>query len=180
MNNVIVWIYGASAAGKETFIRKIVSDKSQKIISELGWSNKTIVACEESIEWVAQFEGDPKKGKRKQIPYVVIENIKDKENVITLIKGQDVDLKENLPIKLYDLLPDCSHCMVFLKVDIEQLYIRVQRKIWWKPEDTKEMSEQWLHDQMKLLKNISSKLPITVVDSNNENYHLVELPEKLV
>ncbi len=180
MNNVIVWIYGASAAGKETFIRKIVSDKSLKIISELGWSNKTIIACEESMEWVGQFDGDPKIEKRKQIPYVVIENIKDKENIITLIKGQYVDLEENLPIKLYDLLPDCLHCIVFLKVDIEQLYIRVQRKIWWKSEDTKEMSEQWLHDQMKLLKNISSRLPITVVNSNNENYHLVELPEKLL
>ncbi len=142
MNNTVVWIYGASAAGKETFIRKIVSDTSLKIVSALGWSNKTIIASEESLDWVGQFDGDPKIEMRKQIPDIVTENLKEKENVIILIKGQDVDLKENLPLKLSGQLPDCIHSIVFLKADTEQLYTRVQRKVWWRREDTIDTTEK--------------------------------------
>ena len=180
MNNMIVWIYGASAAGKETFIRKIISDKSLRIIDELDWRNKTIIACEQSLEWVGQFDADPKIEKRELIPNVVIENIKEKKDTVMLIKGQDVDLEENLPIKLYELLPNCIHSILFLNADIEQLYTRGQRKVWWRPENTKETAEQWLNYQIELLKKITSKLPIKAVNSNTEDYHLTELPTEFV
>ncbi len=180
MNNIVAWIYGASAAGKETFIRKIVSDNSLKIIDELGWSNRTIIACEESLKWVGQFDSDPKIEMRKQIPDLVTESLREKENIVLLIKGQDVDLEENLPLKLYGLLPNCIHSIVFLKADTEQLYTRGQQKIWWRPENTKETAEGWLNYQIELLKRIINKLSIRAINSNTEDYYLVELPEKLL
>lgn len=179
MKNAIIWVFGASAAGKETFIRKIVDEKPEKIINELGWKDKEIIACNESLEWIGQYNGDPKIEKRKEIPSIVARNVESKQNAVILIKGQDSDLENGLPEQICQLAPSCDHGIIFLQADVEQLYTRGQRKIWWHPENTHQTTEKWLHYQMDLLKKISSKLPIRAVESNTENYTVIQLPERL-
>jgi hypothetical protein len=52
----VIWIFGDSAAGKETFIRAATSSVSSEVVSVLGWSTKAIAACEASIRWIGQFD----------------------------------------------------------------------------------------------------------------------------
>jgi predicted kinase len=126
MNN-IVWVFGSSAAGKETFIRKLLSNPSLNLINRLGWENKKIVCVEESLKYIARFENDPIAQKRLQI----IERVKEipnNSNTIILIKGQDVDLRSNLVNILRKEILDADHKIIFLHTDIQLLYERSQKK----------------------------------------------------
>ena len=50
MNNKIIWVFGPSAVGKETFIKHIQSGNQSELLARLGWADKNIVVCNESID----------------------------------------------------------------------------------------------------------------------------------
>ncbi|OYV63594.1 MAG: hypothetical protein B7X03_01080 [Parcubacteria group bacterium 21-58-10] len=175
--NEIVWVYGGSAAGKETFIKFISEQHPQKLLESLRWGNKQIVPCTESMEWVAQYEGDPKGPLRAEIPNVVVGLNSQNTNVVILVKGQDLDLEADRPRKLKTLLPEDRHRIIYIDTNIDEVFKRLQRKPWWEDSFTKEEAQQWLDHQHELLRGLRDEFEITAVDGSTKGaYKIVDQP----
>ena len=127
MVNEIVWVYGSSAVGKETFIRKLADNPPMELIKRLGWENKKLVIIWESIDHLVNKD-DSKGEKRKQILDKVLGN---KGNDIVIIKGQDIDIVKKFPQLLKKKLPTYKHKIIQLYTDIEVVFERCKNKFWW-------------------------------------------------
>jgi shikimate kinase len=176
----IVWIYGSSASGKATFINRLLNNLSQDLIDRLGWKNKKIICVEESIKYVGQFNNDPVLKKRIQIINKV-KNLSNKSNLVILIKGQDVDLKSNLPNILQEELPNAKHQIIFLHADLQILYERCRKKTWWTKEDEEagiEDFKEWLSKQLRRLKQLKN-FKITTLDSSDYEYRQIKFPPEI-
>jgi hypothetical protein len=55
----VVWVFGNSAAGKESFIRYITINKDARLLTSLGWQESKVTASEASMKYIGQFDGDP-------------------------------------------------------------------------------------------------------------------------
>jgi hypothetical protein len=86
------------------------------------------------LKYIGQFDDDPITLKRELI-IKKAKSIKNNGESIVLIKGQDVDLENNLLNKLKDVEPEANHEIVFLHADLKVLFNRVRKKIWWSKED---------------------------------------------
>jgi len=173
----IVWVFGSSAAGKETFIRKMLTNPSQKLIDCLGWNNKNIVCVEESLQYIGQFENDPIVEKRKQI----VDNVKSIANqldTVILIKGQDIDFKFDLLNKLRKEISNVKHKIIFLHADVGVLFDRCKKKSWWSKEDEAEGVKgvkEYLTRQINYLQNLND-FEIIAFDSMTYNYKPIKFP----
>jgi len=175
--NEIVWVYGSSAAGKKTFILTILENKPLDLIESLGWRNKQIILCSESIEWITQYKGDPLGAKREGIPQIVVNLSNNNENSVILIKGQDLDLKNNRLLKVKAKLPGQKHRIIFLHADIDEIFKRINAKEWFDPKkETKDKLKEWLRGQIGYLQELRDDFGITVIRSNHEqNYQIINL-----
>jgi len=178
MNNKcqIVWIYGPSGAGKETFIRYIIHNPSEDIISRLGWQGKKISYIKESVDYIGQYFNDPIVDKRKIIVDRVKDNIED--NDIILIKGQDVDFEMNILNDLKKLFPENTHKIIYLYPGFDNIYNRCLTKSWYKEEFTREMFIDWAKGQLEKLKPFEN-LGITALDSSDKNYKSISYPPNI-
>ena len=169
----IVWIYGASGAGKETFIKYITDKPSKDIISRLGWQDKKITYIKESIDYIGQYFGDPIVEKRK----VIVDKVKDaiEDNDVVLIKGQDVDFKMNILNDLQKLFPDSIYRIIYLYPGFDNLYSRCLKKSWYKEEFTRDMFLDWAKEQLDKL-NSFQEIEITALDSSDKNYKSISYP----
>lgn len=177
MNALIVWVFGGSAAGKETFIRKANSGFLKELFGSLGWENKKIIISKKSIDYVAQNETDSLGPKRKEIVNEVLKLAK-KDNSIILIKGQDLDLENNRLENLRDLLPSNEHIVIYLHADSRTLYARVKRKSWWKKEWSKKEYLKWVKYQIDLLSKLKGFKIISLNSGNRLDYGLEPFPPK--
>lgn len=173
----IVWIYGSSAAGKETFIKRIINNNELNIIERLGWKNKEIEFIEESVKYVGQYIFDPIIYKREEILDRVVDRAGNNERVI-LIKGQMIDLKKNRLNRLRDLLPNDKHEIVFLHASLDILYERCKCKNWWNSKDGIKLVRKWLINQIKRLNKLDD-FPIRAVDTSGEEYKLIIYPPRI-
>ncbi len=157
----IVWVYGASAAGKESFIR---SAQTHPVVrDEFNWQNKRIAVCEESIEWVAHFPDDSIAAReRKKLAAII--PLLARDNEVVLIKGQDIDLALGTPLEVRRLLPTAIHHIVFIDVGLEELFKRVIHKPWWDDTIKRAEEEGWLEEQMDRLMEMRDKFIFTTVD----------------
>ncbi len=174
MTKEIVWVMGSSATGKETFIRSMTSDAQLDIKAPLGWSNKRVLACLDSIYAVGQFKGDPITEKRAGILHTVPALLPSAD--VILIKWQFVDSDANRLLDLKDLLPDARHRLVVLRSSIDTLKMRLPMKSWWnKGADPIEFAK----DEQRRLNEKTSELRdphgfhITYINSTNENYYIL-------
>lgn len=176
----IVWIYGSSASGKETFIRKLLKNPPAKIINELEWNEKKIISIEESIKYIGQFENDPIVKKRKEI-IKKTKKIANQADTIILIKWQDVDLESGLFNKLQKETPTIKHKIIFLHTNLETLYKRCQNKSWRTKKEEKE-GIKWIKTrllyQLKLLKKLDN-VDIIAIDSSTNEYKTTTFPPKI-
>lgn len=176
MVNEIVWVYGSSAVGKETFIRYLVDNPSVSLIRRLDWQGKKLIVIWESVKYIAQYEDDPIGGKRKQIVEKVL-GITD-DNAVIIIKGQDIDIVSELPQLLKKKMPFCKHKIIFLYTDIEIVHERCKDKIWWKGnETTLEEFKGWLRHQIKLLSELEG-FEIIAINNENKKYRQIAFPPK--
>jgi len=175
--NEIVWVYGSSSVGKESFILTILENKPLDLIESLGWKNKQIILCSESIEWVVQYEEDPLGDKREKIPQIVVNLSNNSENSVILIKGQGLDRRNNRLLKLKEKLPDQKHRIIFLHADIDEIFKRVKTKEWFDPKErTKDDLKEWLKSQIGYLQKLQNDFEITVIYSNpKQNYQITNL-----
>lgn len=148
MSNKIIWVFGPSAVGKETFIK---NNKRLELLARLGWTNKNIIICNESIDWVAQEDNDENELRRQNLDKIIEVYSKNNSNSVILIKGQDLDFDNNTLNIVKESLPDDEHEIIFLYVDFDILYQRYMTKKWWNETMTKDVCKDWAREQINLL-----------------------------
>jgi hypothetical protein len=181
----IVWVFGSSAAGKETFIRKIAQKPPHDIVSKLGWDAFTIEVLEESMAYIGKVKGDPVERKRLKIPSIIkhmrlSQNIS--QNNLLLIKGQNFDIAQNIPSKVRCIEPSADHSIVFLYADLETLIRRSRRKPWWSKEDEdagKEGLREWIQEGQIYPISQMEGFEKIAVDSNTPNYLQIGFPPSI-
>lgn len=180
MNNKIVWVYGPSAAGKETFIVYIEKIQPKEILKRLGFNDKKLIICKESIDWVAQSKEDPKKELRKSLANIIIEYSKVNSNSVILIKGQDIDFNNEHLITVKNALVEDSHEILYLYLDFQDLYSRYVQKPWWDNLKTKKVCLGSLKKQVKKIEAHEAKgFRIKALDSSNKKYIDANFPPDL-
>ncbi len=165
MKNKVVWVFGCSASGKETFIESLISKKIPQIIAELGWEEKQIIKINESINYIQQYENDPIGNKRIEILDKVIVKNKNNSNTVILIKGQNIDLDNNLVELLKAKLPNVEYEIIYLFSDLNTIWKRAKRKKWFIEEDNN--FADWhnhLAETTEKVKSIKG-IKITAIDS---------------
>lgn len=166
----VVWIFGTSATGKETFIKKVIKDK--ELQERMGWKNKSISFCSESIDHIGQFDGDPAIERRKMILHKVPQLLEN--NDIVLIKWQIVDSKAQLPQKLKKVTIKAKHVIIRLEAPEQELVKRLRNKSWWH-DYGKEL--EFIHLERDLVRKSISQLQNefevkTINSSNSSEYNL--------
>jgi hypothetical protein len=177
MNNKIIWIFGPSAAGKETFIKYINNNKPAKLLARLGWEGKNVVVCNESINWIVQEDNDGNDLRRQNLDKTIEEYFKNNINSIILIKGQDLDFDNNILNKVKESLPDTEHEIIFLYVDFDILYQRYMNKKWWNKTMTESVCKDWAREQINLLIQYQNNgFKIKALDSSSNEYLDINFP----
>lgn len=157
----IVWVYGASAAGKESFIRNVQAIYAVRKI--FNWQDKHIAICEESIKWVARFPNDSiAERERKKLGDII--PILARSSEVVLIKGQDIDLSLGTLLDVKRQLPSAIHHIVFIDVGLDELFQRVIHKPWWGGAIRRAEEEGWLEEQIDRLMDIRDKFVFTTID----------------
>jgi len=125
----VVWIYGPSASGKETFIRKLIDHPRKGLLRQFDWENKKIKVCQASLDYIGQFSNDPVVKMRQKIVDETIKLIKNTD--VILIKGQFDDFEAGRPQRIKNLLKEASHKIFIFRVDQTELSGRLAGKKWW-------------------------------------------------
>jgi len=173
MSNQIIWVYGPSAVGKETFIKYLVEEKPLKLLDQFGLSNSQLLICADSLNWVVKKNNDGNAIKRKYLDKV-IENIsKNNQNSAIIVKGQDLDFEYGIPTKIKRSLPTDKHRVFYLKTEFEILFSRFVEKVWWNKDMTKNVCIEWANSQIKYLLDIEKNgFEVVVIDSSNIRYKI--------
>ena len=145
----VVWVFGQSASGKETFIRKIQNDPTDYLLKVFGWGGKTISICEDSLNLIGQKEDDPIDNEREVILKRVPELLENAD--VVLIKGQDSDLKEGRPRRLSILNKNAKQRILFISIEAKDAFARWRNKSWWKEGMTINDAREWESEQLSLL-----------------------------
>ncbi len=160
----IVWVYGGSGAGKETFIHQVYSN-SPELLREFGWEHKHIGVCNESLQWVARFPGDTiAEQKRPELAKLLPLVAQDYE--VVLVKGQDIDLALGTPLKVKQRIPQATHTIIFIDVAPNELFQRVIHKPWWSGVLKRAEEEGWLEEQIDRLQDIRSQFNFVTINGN--------------
>jgi len=136
LRNSIVWVFGPSAAGKETLINYLATKKAEPLLKKMDMANAEIVVCQESIDWVAQYKDDPK-GPKRELLLSIVPKYAVGHNKAILIKGQTLDLDHNRVRRMKKKLPNCEHIIFVMTGDSKELFQRWKdNKSWYKEEDS--------------------------------------------
>jgi hypothetical protein len=178
MKTSIIWIFGTSAAGKETFIKYCSEENIKDLRKVLNWSDRKVVPCLESMEWIAQYDGDIRGEMREDLLRVIPELVTQNPQSIVLVKGQDIDLYNNRLRRLQAALPECEHQIIFLDGDIDEQFERWKKKSWYDTCYSKETVIDQIHGQVRLL--VGQNFPIKALYVHSiGDYQQVSFPPSL-
>ena len=165
----VVWVFGASASGKETFIKHLLDNNPPELIKHIGWHDKTITACSESLEITGKAVDTLREKILGKVPELL-----EKADVV-LVKWQFVDSVAKRPQRLKELLPGVRHRVIELKVGMNELMKRLPNKAWWHDYGReKEHVTTELHWVSKYLEDLSGEFEIVSINSNKYgNYEFV-------
>jgi hypothetical protein len=161
----IVWVFGNSGAGKETFIKDIVANHPSGLISLLGWRGKTIAAEPFSLFLIGKINFHDELTRQRYKILASVLDIINQADVI-LIKGKQVDLENKRPQKLKSMAPAASHSIIFLEVDIEENIERMKRKPWWSDKITHDDAVKMKDTQLRALEKLHG-FPIQTLNSSS-------------
>lgn len=118
----IIWVYGTSAAGKDTFIKSLLKDAKLRLHFRLDKSG--LVVSNESLQNL---------GKLDDSRNVIIDEVSklSKSNDVIILKWQYGDTLLDSPNRLLDNLPSFHHRVIKLIVDEEEQVRRLRTKSWW-------------------------------------------------
>jgi hypothetical protein len=177
--NKIIWVFGSSAAGKETFIKKIFNGSLIKLQKDLGWNEKKIIPIWESINFIGKYSNDTEVVKQRKLIIPAVKEALLVNNAVILIKGQDTDIETDLFNNVRLLFPDVEHQIIFLHVHPKTLLKRWKNKSWWKDEYTIRTVKVWLNYQIKLLSKLDN-IEINTVTFKKDAYKQIKFPPKLL
>ncbi len=169
----VAWIFGTSASGKETFIRNAANN--QPALEALGWMGRPLAACQSSLKYIGQFDGDPIIEHRRKILEEVPLLLDSVE--VVLIKWQSVDSWISLPQKLREGLPGVRHRIIELRASLPELEKRLKQKPWWTDYGhEKEFIGEELEEVSRTTKDLKG-FDITVLSSSEaDNYSKLAPP----
>lgn len=166
----VSWIFGTSAAGKETFVRKACA--SPAAFHALGWSATALAMCPSSIDIIGQYDGDPSTGKRDAILREATELLHRVD--VVLVKWQIVDSEAARPQLLKAMLPNSMHRVIELRTPDSELIDRLVEKPWWDsrndPTEYIQEERQLVADSIKVLGNDFESL---VVDGSAQGRYSI-------
>lgn len=171
--NKIVWVFGCSASGKETFIKEAL--KGNKIIDDLGWDDYKVIPINESMEFIKQSEDDLIELRRPELIDRVVEESANNSNAILLLKGQNYDFKYNLVDKLKERVPNAEHLIIFLHTDLNTCFARMKQKSWYVEEEDGNIEDMKDHMIESANLVLASGLPIIAIDTTN-GYTITNFP----
>ncbi len=164
----VVWVYGPSAAGKESLIKFLLSNEGADLRNKLGWAAKRVAQCAESINYIAHSDDDPALEKRNEIPQAVSKLLKDAD--VVLIKGQTVDFDANFPKGLKEALPIAHHKIILLSVEPGELAQRLVQKKWWSGlHNPYDYSKGEIEVQGRQIDSLRGEFEIINLDSSKNN-----------
>lgn len=167
-NSKIMWVFGSSASGKETLINRLISNELHDLKDNIGLSSHRLVACQESIDWIAQYDGDPIGEKRKEIPEIVKAKIDELgDETAILIKGQTLDLQNNSLRILKDMLPHYSHVILYILGDVNELYARVKNKSWYTKDIDFNTVKSWAEGDKSDIEKYNNEFDVLYLDGRN-------------
>jgi len=118
----IIWIYGTSAAGKETFIKSLISnaDLRQKVDIDEGF-----VISDGSLINLGKLDGSRES---------IIEEVSTliERNSTVVVKWQYGDTLLDSPNRLRIRLPTMTHRVINLNVGQNEQIRRLKTKSWWR------------------------------------------------
>lgn len=151
----IVWIFGVSASGKETFINSLLEDSVlQKMLSI---KDKRIAISKQSLKNL---------GKLDQSRASVLDEVFNLilSNEVVLIKWQYGDTLLGTPNTLCVKFPTLKHTCVKLTADKPEQARRLKTKTWWHDID---QEDEFLASEGALVGSSIKKLP--------PNFEVIEL-----
>lgn len=152
----IIWVFGTSASGKETFIRELLHNK--ELQGRFGITDKKIALSEQSLKNLGAL-GDLRTTILQEVTSLLT------TNEVVLIKWQYGDTLLNTPNQLQAQLPTLYHEVINLKVEQNEQIRRLRTKSWWY--DTSKEPQFITREQQIVIKSLA-KLPhaFTIVNFN--------------
>ena len=116
----IIWIFGTSASGKETFIKSL---KDDDLLKKVLGIDEEVAISNESLKNL---------GKLDKSRLSIIDDVLElsSSNDVIVIKWQYGDTLLDTPNLLYKKLPNFKHRAVKLNVDTQEQVRRLQTKSW--------------------------------------------------
>lgn len=151
----IIWVFGTSASGKETFIKQLLNDTVLQ--KTLGIGAERIAVSEQSLINLGQLDES-----RSSIIDEVSELIKVNEAVV--IKWQYGDTLLHTPVVLHTMYPMFRHVVVKLSVDHDEQIRRLRTKTWWHDEGSE---DEFIANELKLVEDS--------IDELKNNFIITEL-----
>ena len=174
----IIWIFGGSGSGKNRFTQFITKYPSHQLLTRLGWSSKKIIVSEESLLWVGKNIYDPIIKKRKELPEI-ISSLINMNNDIVLVKGQDYDIRELLPQKTKELLPNYTHKIIYLHTPADIAFARWNERPWKKFWYSKHTTKKFLKITIQHIQTLTNDFPVLALDSTNDEYLEINFPPSI-
>lgn len=163
----VVWVYGASGAGKETFIGDVLAGRRPSLAKQLGWLGKRMAPCIPSVDYVGQSDDDQIIHLRSEIPGSV--GLLLESSDVVLVKGQRVDFEAQRLDEVRERFPGCRHWIIVLSVSPEELAARLPRKGWWdERHDPYRSAAEDLRLLARTLRTVRPRFETVVVDLGPE------------
>lgn len=135
----VLWVFGTSASGKETFIKALISDKTLR--EDLAVDDRKVAASAQSLKNLGKLDGS-----RASILDEVSELLELNDTVP--IKWQYGDTLLRTPDVLYAQLPTVKHRVIRLNVDRGEQIRRLKTKTWWHDEG---QEDDFIDNELKLV-----------------------------
>jgi len=164
----VVWIFGNSTAGKETFIKYVVESRDEQLYARLDWKSKNVKASVSSIRNIGQYNNDPVTLKHDDILTEVPLLLREAD--VVLIKWQIVDSEANRIEKLMAILPNVRHRIILIATPHNELVKRLLNKSWWDDDDVDAFIEEETIGLEELIGSLKDKLLITEISGNPKDY----------
>ncbi len=137
----IIWVFGTSASGKETFIKALLNDNDLQ--KALGIDGEQIAVSDESLNNLGKLD------KSRAIIINEASRLLETHEVL-LIKWQYGDTLQNIPDLLYSQYPAYKHTVIKLNVGLKEQKRRLQTKSWW---HDKGQEDKFIAKELKLVED---------------------------
>lgn len=167
----VVWVFGNSAVGKQTFIEECIAGNN--IVKKLGWGDKTLYCPPSSMSVLGGSENVMQREKIIDECRVAVGT-----HDIVLIKWQYEDSESGLIARLRHALPKARHMVIWLKApNYESQRARLVQKAWWKDGEDRQREfvaaeDTKVAESVKRAEELLETNAMTVISLEGRRYEL--------